>query len=56
MDLANLPNDPRREPDVPALIHEIRRERMVELYDDGFRGPGHPPLEEMDLLGNAARR
>lgn len=39
MDLANLPNDPRREPDVPALIHEIRRERMVELYDDGFRGP-----------------
>lgn len=39
MDLTDLPDDPRREPDVTPLIHEIRRERMVELYDDGFRGP-----------------
>jgi hypothetical protein len=29
--LAALPNDPDRDPDVPALIWEIRRERRMEL-------------------------
>ncbi|MDR2406851.1 MAG: RagB/SusD family nutrient uptake outer membrane protein [Bacteroidales bacterium] len=32
MNLANLPDDPRRDPTVPALIWEIRRERRMELF------------------------
>lgn len=31
MDLSDLPNDPSRDPDVPQLIWEIRRERRMEL-------------------------
>jgi hypothetical protein len=32
MNLANLPNDPERDPTVPTLIWEIRRERRMELF------------------------
>jgi hypothetical protein len=31
LDLANLPDDPNRDADVPALIWEIRRERRMEF-------------------------
>ncbi len=31
MDIDNLPNDPERDPAVPALIWEIRRERRMEF-------------------------
>ena len=31
LDLANLPNDPERDTDVPALLWEIRRERRMEF-------------------------
>lgn len=37
MDLANLPNDPSRDTDIPALIWEIRRERRMELYAEQSR-------------------
>src|SRR5699024_9208364 len=30
-------DDPNRDPDVPAIIWEIRRERRVELMAEGFR-------------------
>ncbi len=37
MDLASLPNDPKRDADVPALIWEIRRERRMEFVFENFR-------------------
>lgn len=37
MDVANLPNDPKRDGDVPALIWEIRRERRMEFVFENFR-------------------
>lgn len=38
MALANLQRDPNSDfPDIPVLIDEIRRERRVELADEGFR-------------------
>jgi hypothetical protein len=37
MDILNLPNDSKRDADVPALIWEIRRERRVELMMNGMR-------------------
>ncbi len=37
MDVANLPNDPKRDADVPALIWEIRRERRMEFVFENFR-------------------
>jgi hypothetical protein len=33
----NVPNDPKRDTDVSALLWEVRRERRVELVMDGFR-------------------
>jgi hypothetical protein len=33
----NVPNDPKRDADVSALLWEVRRERRVELVMDGFR-------------------
>jgi hypothetical protein len=33
----NTYDDPNRDPDVPAMIWEIRRERRVELMMEGFR-------------------
>lgn len=35
--ITNVPNDPKRDSDVSALLWEIRRERRVELIMDGFR-------------------
>ncbi|RFM27107.1 RagB/SusD family nutrient uptake outer membrane protein [Deminuibacter soli] len=35
--LSNVPNDPKRDPSVSALLWEVRRERRVELMMDGFR-------------------
>lgn len=35
--LSSLPNDPDREPDVPALIWEIRRERRMEFFFEHTR-------------------
>jgi hypothetical protein len=35
--LGNLPNDPTRDSDVPALIWEVRRERRMELFYEGSR-------------------
>ncbi|WP_165026578.1 RagB/SusD family nutrient uptake outer membrane protein [Dysgonomonas sp. ZJ279] len=37
MNLGNLPNDPSRDANVPALIWEIRRERRMELYAEQSR-------------------
>ncbi|MDR1984076.1 MAG: RagB/SusD family nutrient uptake outer membrane protein [Prevotellaceae bacterium] len=37
MDIGNIPNDPRRDADVPALIWEIRRERRMELFFEHAR-------------------
>src|SRR5690606_7519070 len=37
MTLANLPVDPSRDPEVPALIWEIRRERRMEFVFETFR-------------------
>jgi hypothetical protein len=37
MDLSSLPDDPNRDPDVPALIWEIRRERRMELFGEYSR-------------------
>lgn len=35
--LSNVPDDPKRDADVSALLWEIRRERQIELMYDGFR-------------------
>ncbi len=37
LNIGSIPNDPTRDPDVPAVLWEIRRERAVELMGDGFR-------------------
>jgi starch-binding outer membrane protein, SusD/RagB family len=37
LNVSNVPNDPKRDPDVSALLWEVRRERRVELIMDGFR-------------------
>lgn len=37
LDMNNVPNDPKRDTDVSALLWEVRRERRVELVMDGFR-------------------
>jgi len=37
LNLSNLPNDPARDADVPALIWEIRRERRMEFVFENFR-------------------
>lgn len=37
LDLSNLPNDPKRDADVSALIWEIRRERRMELFFEHSR-------------------
>lgn len=37
LNLASLPNDPKRDGDVPALIWEIRRERRMEFVFENFR-------------------
>ena len=37
LSLSNVPDDPMREMDVPALIWEIRRERRMELFHEGNR-------------------
>ena len=33
----NYAFDPKRDPSVPALLWEVRRERRVELMGEGFR-------------------
>jgi SusD family. len=37
LNLANIPNDPTRDPSVDPEMWEIRRERAVELMGEGFR-------------------
>ncbi|MGC9151568.1 MAG: RagB/SusD family nutrient uptake outer membrane protein [Microbacter sp.] len=37
LNVSNVPNDPKRDPDVSPLLWEVRRERRVELMMDGFR-------------------
>lgn len=37
MDLSNLPDDPARDADVPALLWEIRRERRMEFVSEFSR-------------------
>ena len=37
LSLASIPDDPKRDADVPPLLWEIRRERRCELMMDGFR-------------------
>jgi hypothetical protein len=37
LQLSNLPDDPVRDADVPALLWEIRRERRMELFYEGNR-------------------
>jgi len=37
LQLSALPNDPARDPDVPPLIWEIRRERRMEFVFENFR-------------------
>lgn len=48
-------DDPNRDPDVPAIIWEIRRERRVELMMEGFRLDDlrrWEKLEEIDTVEN----
>lgn len=35
--IGSIPNDPKRDKDVPALMWEIRRERRMELFHEGNR-------------------
>jgi hypothetical protein len=37
LNLSSIPNDPTRDPTVPAVLWEIRRERNIELMAEGFR-------------------
>ncbi|MBB3188206.1 RagB/SusD family nutrient uptake outer membrane protein [Microbacter margulisiae] len=37
LEVSNIPDDPKRDPDVSPLLWEVRRERRVELMMDGFR-------------------
>jgi len=37
LNISSIPNDPKRDKDVPALIWEIRRERRMELLHEGNR-------------------
>jgi len=37
LDVANIPDDATRDPDVTPALWEIRRERAVELMGEGFR-------------------
>jgi hypothetical protein len=37
LNVATISNDPSRDPDVDAVLWEIRRERAVELIGEGFR-------------------
>ncbi len=37
LNVSNVPNDPKRDPNVSALLWEVRRERRIELVMDGFR-------------------
>ncbi len=37
LQLASIPNDPKRDQEVDPVLWEIRRERAVELMGEGFR-------------------
>lgn len=37
LNLANIPNDPTRDPSVDPVMWEIRRERAIEFMGEGFR-------------------
>ncbi|WP_159636043.1 RagB/SusD family nutrient uptake outer membrane protein [Sphingobacterium composti Ten et al. 2007 non Yoo et al. 2007] len=37
LNIANIPNDPTRDPNVNPILWEIRRERNIELMGEGFR-------------------
>ena len=37
LEIGAIPNDPKRDPDVPALLWEIRRERRMEFLHEGSR-------------------
>jgi hypothetical protein len=37
LELANIPDDPKRDPSVDPEMWEIRRERAIELMGEGFR-------------------
>jgi hypothetical protein len=37
LEVSNVSNDPKRDPDISSLLWEVRRERRAELMMDGFR-------------------
>lgn len=45
-------DDPKRDPDVPALLWEIRRERRVELCFEGFRFNDLKRWHKLDYMYN----
>lgn len=45
-------NDPKRDPTVPPMIWEIRRERRVELMFDGFRLDDLRRWKKLDYVDN----
>ncbi|MCC8188526.1 MAG: RagB/SusD family nutrient uptake outer membrane protein [Bacteroides sp.] len=47
-------DDPKRDPDVPAMLWEIRRERRVELVLEGFRLNDLKRWKKMDYMYNGA--
>ncbi|MCH5596823.1 RagB/SusD family nutrient uptake outer membrane protein [Niabella ginsengisoli] len=48
LDINNLPNDPEKDPSVPALLWEIRRERRMELAFE------HSRFEDLKRWGKVA--
>lgn len=50
--LANLPDDPDRDPDVPALIWEIRRERRMEFVFEHTRLMDLKRWKKIDYMKN----
>lgn len=52
MDLGNLPNDPNRDPEVSALLWEIRRERRAEFTFEYSRLEDLKRWKKLDYLEN----
>jgi hypothetical protein len=46
-------DDPKRDPSVPALLWEIRRERRVELAHEGFRRNDLKRWKKLDYMMNS---
>ena len=47
-------DDPTRDPDVPAMLWEIRRERRIELYAEGLRLNDLKRWKKLDYMYNGA--